>query len=192
MLWVPPDHWLNLVRLFLVLLWGAVGLRETFQVQVCCFVPIFRIYFNREIYQYLDDPDCESFGRQSWVILAIVITEFLIVARFDWETITKPLPRHVLVFWICGIVILIAWTIWNFFIARDFQRNAETWLEEQRRRLRWLRAKSIELGIYSPEKKAIEQLLSNPNNVPTDTSSRSNSKSRRVTQKRSNSKAPLK
>ncbi len=30
-LWVPPDHWLNLIRLFLVLSWGAVGLRETFQ-----------------------------------------------------------------------------------------------------------------------------------------------------------------
>lgn len=30
-------------------------------------------------------------------------------------------------------------------------RNAETWLEEQRRRLRWLRAKSIELGIYKPQ-----------------------------------------
>ena len=30
-LWVPPDHWINLVRLFLVLLCGAVGLRETFQ-----------------------------------------------------------------------------------------------------------------------------------------------------------------
>lgn len=32
-----------------------------------------------------------------------------------------------------------------------FFRNAETWLEEQRRRLRWLRAKSIELGIYKPQ-----------------------------------------
>lgn len=30
-------------------------------------------------------------------------------------------------------------------------RNADRWLEEQRRRLLWLRAKSIELGIYSPE-----------------------------------------
>ena len=31
-------------------------------------------------------------------------------------------------------------------------RNADRWLEEQRRRLLWLRAKSIELGIYRPEK----------------------------------------
>ncbi len=43
--------------------------------------------------QLIMNRDCENFGRQSWVILAIVITEFLIVARFDWETITKPLPR---------------------------------------------------------------------------------------------------
>ena len=30
-LWFPPEHWLNFVRLALVLCWGAVGLRETFQ-----------------------------------------------------------------------------------------------------------------------------------------------------------------
>jgi len=136
-LWVPPDHWINLVRLFLVLLCGAVGLRETFQ--------------------YFDDPDCETFGRQSWVILAIVVTEFLVVAKFDWDTITKPLPRHVAIFWLLGLVALISWTLWNFFIARDFQKNAETWLEEQRRRLRWLRAKSIELGIYNPESNVLQK-----------------------------------
>ncbi|XP_032787452.2 phosphatidylserine synthase 2 [Daphnia magna] len=139
-LWVPPDHWLNLVRLFLVLLWGAVGLRETFQ--------------------YFDDPDCENFGRQSWVILAIVVTEFLIVARFDWETITKPLPWHVVLFWSIFFLMLVTWTVFRFFIASNLQKNADRWLEEQRRRLLWLRAKSIELGIYSPES---NERLENPN-----------------------------
>jgi phosphatidylserine synthase 2 len=33
---VPPEHYLNLVRLFLLLFWGAVSMRE--------------------VYQYLDDP----------------------------------------------------------------------------------------------------------------------------------------
>ena len=36
-------------------------------------------------------------------------------------------------------------------------RNAETWLGEQRRRLRWLRAKSIELGIYKPQRNVLDK-----------------------------------
>lgn len=30
-LWVAPGHWANLVRLILILPWGAVALREVFQ-----------------------------------------------------------------------------------------------------------------------------------------------------------------
>ena len=56
-------------------------------------------------------------------------------------------------------------------------RNAETWFEEQRRRLRWLRAKSLD--IYNPEKNTIDRLLSNQNNVPSNQSIRSSSKSRK-------------
>ena len=74
-LWVPPEHWMNGVRLFFLLLIGAVGLRETFQL--------------------MDDPECEKLGRQSWVLLAIVVTELLICVKFGWETITKPLPRSI-------------------------------------------------------------------------------------------------
>lgn len=40
--------------------------------------------------------------------------------------------------------------ICHFFLSLGFNRNAETWLQEQRRRLHWLRAKSIELGLSSP------------------------------------------
>lgn len=54
-------------------------------------------------------------------------------------------------------------------------RNADRWLEEQRRRLLWLRAKSIELGIYSPE---TNDRLENPDEAghlesPTDNQPRS-------------------
>ena len=74
-LWVSPNHWLNGVRLGFLLLWGAVGLREVFQL--------------------LDDPDYNKIGRQSWMLLCIVCTEVLICIKFGWETITKPLPRYV-------------------------------------------------------------------------------------------------
>jgi len=74
-LWVPPEHYLNPLRLFFILLWGAVGLRETFQL--------------------LDDPECDKLGRQSWVLVTIVSTELLICLKFGWETVTKPLPKHI-------------------------------------------------------------------------------------------------
>jgi hypothetical protein len=60
----------------------------------------------------------------------------------------------------------------RFEVFRDFTinfycvfRNADRWLEEQRRRLLWLRAKSIELGIYSPE---TNDRLESPNLVHQD------------------------
>ncbi len=45
-------------------------------------------------------------------------------------------------------------------------RNAETWLQEQRRRLRWLRAKSIELGIYNPETTLMKENIGRGNPSP--------------------------
>ncbi|GAB6033654.1 Phosphatidylserine synthase 2 [Chamberlinius hualienensis] len=106
-LWVPPSHYLNLVRLAMFILAGAVAMRETFQ--------------------YFDDPKCRTFGRQSWMVLAIIITEFLVIAKFSWNVITKPLPRHVAIFWLIGILGIVLWTLWSFFIytpnqSQSFQR----------------------------------------------------------------------
>ncbi|KAG8226791.1 hypothetical protein J437_LFUL002837 [Ladona fulva] len=78
-LWVPPDHYLNLIRLILYILCGAVSVREAFQ--------------------YLDDPDCTKIGRQSWILLSIVASEFLVVAKFGWDTITLPIPKELLHFY---------------------------------------------------------------------------------------------
>lgn len=53
-------------------------------------------------------------------MLAIVITEFLIIVKFGWSIITKPLPSVVLVFWSCAFVGLFSWTMYNFFIQPYF------------------------------------------------------------------------
>lgn len=67
-------------------------------------------------------------------------------------------------------------------------RNADRWLEEQRRRLLWLRAKSIELGIYSPES---NDRLENPDEAdhlesPTDNQPRSSPLSTKPKKRRVN------
>ncbi|KAK6184097.1 hypothetical protein SNE40_006629 [Patella caerulea] len=102
-LWIPPEHWLCLGRLVFFLFMGAAAMRETFQ--------------------YLDDPNCKKFGRQSWLIAAIIITEFLIIAKFDWKTISKPLPRPIAAMWIVGLVGLVVYTIWKFYIKRDVKND---------------------------------------------------------------------
>lgn len=53
----------------------------------------------------------------------IIITEFLIVVKFDWETISKPLPQHIALFWIAGGLGLLFFTFWKFFIYRDVKND---------------------------------------------------------------------
>ncbi|XP_040582315.1 phosphatidylserine synthase 2-like [Lepeophtheirus salmonis] len=97
-LWFPPEHWLNFVRLFFILLWGAVCLRETFQL--------------------LDDPECDKLGRQSWVLLAVISTELLVCLKFGWDTMTKPIPKSILLWWLAGIVLIIFYTFVKFVILK--------------------------------------------------------------------------
>ncbi|XP_064634708.1 phosphatidylserine synthase 2-like isoform X2 [Lineus longissimus] len=100
-LWIPPPHFLCLGRLVIVLFWGAVSMRELFE--------------------FLDDQECKMFGRQNWITCAIILTELLVILKFDWETITKPLPRPVAIFWCLGLILLVVWTIHRFFIRRDLR-----------------------------------------------------------------------
>jgi phosphatidylserine synthase 2 len=62
---------------------------------------------------------CKTFGRQNWIICVIILTELLVILKFDWQTITKPLPRSVTIFWCLGLLGLVAWTIHRFYIRRD-------------------------------------------------------------------------
>ena len=93
-LWVPPNHNLCLYRILMFAGIGAVSMRE--------------------VYQFLDDPHCNHFGRQAWVMACIIITETVLIVKFDPVTVTKPLPFHMQIFWVALISFLAAWTIWHF------------------------------------------------------------------------------
>ena len=97
-LWIPPPHPLCLARLFFFLLAGGVAMREVFE--------------------YMDNSQCKKFGRQSWVITAIIVTEVLIVFKFDYETVTKPLPFHIVVVWSTIAIAVVLWTIYQFWFKR--------------------------------------------------------------------------
>ena len=53
----------------------------------------------------------------------MIITEFLIVLKFDWETVTKPIPRPVACVWLVGLVCLVTWTTFKFYILRDVKND---------------------------------------------------------------------
>lgn len=65
--------------------------------------------------------ECTKIGRQSWVLISIIITELLIIVKFDLEVITKPLPKPILTFWIGAIILLILWTLWRFVLRNTIQ-----------------------------------------------------------------------
>ncbi len=62
--------------------------------------------------------ECKKFGRQAWLVVIIVFTELMIVLKFDWETVTRPFPPHVSLFWLLFTICIVAWTIWHFYIKR--------------------------------------------------------------------------
>ena len=57
------------------------------------------------------------------MIASVIITEFLIVLKFDWETVTKPIPRPVACVWLVGLVCLVTWTTFKFYILRDVKND---------------------------------------------------------------------
>ena len=72
----------------------------------------------RETFQLLDDPECDKLGRQSWVMLAIIVTELLICIKFGWATMTKPLPHHIALWWVLGAALLLVYTVVRFYLLK--------------------------------------------------------------------------
>lgn len=93
-LWIPPPHFVNYSRAFVMVFMGAVSMREQ--------------------YEYMSNPLCKRFGQQSWVAVCILVTECMVVIKFGFETITKPFPLHIIVFWVLFVVVFLCWSFWNF------------------------------------------------------------------------------
>ena len=88
----------------------------------------------RETFELLDNPECDKLGRQSWVVITIVVTELLICIKFGWgaspqlfdyflafirwATITKPLPRHIALWWVLGAALLLVYTVVKFYLLK--------------------------------------------------------------------------
>lgn len=58
----------------------------------------------------------KKLGQQAWLVAAITVTEFLIVVKYDPNTIMLPIPFFIMQCWFLGLVLIIIWTVWRFFI----------------------------------------------------------------------------
>ncbi|XP_014673444.1 PREDICTED: phosphatidylserine synthase 2-like [Priapulus caudatus] len=75
---------------------------------------------------------CRKLGRQAWLLAAMLITELLIVVKFGSATVTKPLPRHMQLFWTWALLLLVIYTVWRFFIAKGRDATTTTTTRDKR------------------------------------------------------------
>ncbi|XP_040495690.1 phosphatidylserine synthase 2 isoform X2 [Ursus maritimus] len=114
-LWLPPEHYLVLLRLVFFVNVGGVAMRE--------------------IYDFMDDPKLhKKLGQQAWLVAAITATELLIVVKYDPHTLTLSLPFYISQCWTLGSVLVLTWTIWRFFLRDITLRYKETRRQKQQSR----------------------------------------------------------
>ncbi|XP_057582160.1 phosphatidylserine synthase 2 isoform X3 [Hippopotamus amphibius kiboko] len=114
-LWMPPEHYLVLLRLVFFVNVGGVAMRE--------------------IYDFMDDPTLhKKLGQQAWLVAAITATELLIVVKYDPHTLTLSLPFYIAQCWTLGSVLALTWTVWRFFLRDITLRYKETRRQKQQSR----------------------------------------------------------
>ncbi|XP_042638047.1 phosphatidylserine synthase 2 [Orycteropus afer afer] len=114
-LWMPPEHYLVLLRLVFFVNVGGVAMRE--------------------IYDFMDDPRVhKKLGQQAWLVAAITATELLIVVKYDPHTLTLSLPFYISQCWTLGSVLVLTWTVWRFFLRDITLRYKEIRRQKQQSR----------------------------------------------------------
>ena len=96
LLWIPPPHPLFSLRSTLYAFAGCAGVRE--------------------MYQYCTDPQCQSLGDQTWILLATIIMEVLVIVKWSQGKFPEPHPPAVLAFWALTAAFIILFPLWQFFL----------------------------------------------------------------------------
>ncbi|KAM0673034.1 hypothetical protein GVAV_003525 [Gurleya vavrai] len=103
LLWIPSNHYFNLLRLILHVLMGCVAIREG--------------------YAYFSDKMCKGFGYQLWLCIACISVESLICFKFGQGEFPNSCPANVKIFWSILIGILIIFPIFKYFIFKEKVKN---------------------------------------------------------------------
>ncbi|PVZ97542.1 hypothetical protein BB558_006495 [Smittium angustum] len=100
LLWVPPEHFLVILRLSLVFLFGLPA--------VC------------EYYDFYSNPNVKKLGAHMWLTMATVLTELLIIFKFGAGEFPAPFPNIVIIGWSIAFSIVVLFAVWQFFIKPRF------------------------------------------------------------------------
>ena len=87
MFWIPPSHWILIVRLVLVFLMSLPSMRQ--------------------IYLFCLDPKKMPFGMQASVLVGVLVMELLIICRFYTEVFPSPL-KGLVAKWVGGVFIFVS------------------------------------------------------------------------------------
>jgi len=93
-LWIPPPHPINIARL---VMWWGIGQPGM-----------------REYYQWVTDPNCKRFGTMSWMCVAVVGVEVLIIIKMGRGMFPTPTPAPVFWTWVVCIVLFVGWAVWYY------------------------------------------------------------------------------
>ncbi|KNC47161.1 phosphatidylserine synthase [Thecamonas trahens ATCC 50062] len=96
LLWIPPPHPINPLRLFV---WWLIALPAL-----------------REFYEFVTNPKCKRFGAQLWVAAAGILLELLLVIKFGQGEFTVP-PSPIIVYgWSAFGLFFVGFVIYKFFL----------------------------------------------------------------------------
>ncbi|KAI9227441.1 MAG: phosphatidyl serine synthase-domain-containing protein [Piptocephalis tieghemiana] len=95
LLWIPPVHWINVLRLVIFFLCSIPGVRE--------------------LYQYMSDPNCKRLGAHTWLQLANLATEVLIIVKFSDGEFPKPMPTHIKILWAFSLISMVGYGFYKFY-----------------------------------------------------------------------------
>lgn len=62
-------------------------------------------------------------GTQTWIAITVILTEALIVCKFDWELVSQPFPSHVIIGWSIFLTLLFIWMMWQFYLKPHLNRQ---------------------------------------------------------------------
>lgn len=103
LLWIPADHYLNIIRLVLYILMGTVAIREG--------------------YSYFSDKTCKSFGYQLWTCIAIICVEMMICVKYAKNEFHNTMPRSIKIFWMGVFSFIAIFPVYRYFLKDKLKRD---------------------------------------------------------------------
>jgi phosphatidylserine synthase 2 len=94
LLWIPPNHLLNWIRITLIGLLGFMG--------------------TREVYEYFSNPRCTRLGSAAWLCIAVILTEVILILKFAIPVLPFVPPSTVIQFWSAFALLLITYPLYLF------------------------------------------------------------------------------